>query len=71
MDIGSDFLFARPSFLEGVARTLDLGGTLSEYNRSLTPAQADYIAIWSDWRVVGNDIRAAVAALKRDAPDAP
>jgi hypothetical protein len=32
----SDFLFARPSFFEGVAHTLDLGSTLTDYNSSLS-----------------------------------
>jgi hypothetical protein len=29
----TDLLHARPTFLEGVARLLDVGGTLNEYNR--------------------------------------
>ncbi len=51
------FLFARPSFFEGMARVLDLGDTLTEFNRSITPAQANNIALRSDWQVVGNTIR--------------
>jgi hypothetical protein len=50
------FLFARPSFLEGFARTLDLGATLDEYNQSVTPEQADLIAIRNDWEMIGEDI---------------
>lgn len=60
------FLSARPSFLEGVARILDFGNTLNEYNRSLSPEQADYLAIKSDWHVVGQDLRAAIATVERD-----
>jgi hypothetical protein len=52
-------LFARPSFLEGVARLLDLGNTLAEYNESQTPEQADFLALRSDWRAVGAEITVA------------
>ncbi len=55
----SRILFARPSFIEGVARIFDLGGTLSEYNICDTGEQADYWALWSDWHAIGNDIREA------------
>jgi len=50
------FLCARPSFVEGVARILDFGGALNEYNRSLTPEQADYLALHADWRLIGMDL---------------
>lgn len=46
------FLFARPSFLEGLSRVLDLGATLQEYNSSLNPEQADAIAQQMDWQAV-------------------
>ena len=57
-------LFNQPSFVEGLARILDFGDTLSEYNLSLTPQQADFHAIRSDWLAVGDDLRAAAASLK-------
>lgn len=60
MDSYSDILFSEPSFLEGIARVLDLGNTLTEYNNSLTPEQADYIAAAADWTTVGNDLHAAM-----------
>jgi hypothetical protein len=50
------FLFARPSFTEGLARVLDVGGTLNVYNTSPTPERADYRAIKADWLATGNDI---------------
>ena len=56
----TDFLFARPSFLEGVARVLDLGGTLQEYNRSLSEEDADFIALAADTKAVGDDLWAAL-----------
>ena len=50
------FLYAVPSFWRGWARIMDFGGTLTDYNISLTPEQADYLALQSDWFVIGGDI---------------
>ncbi|MDE0024953.1 MAG: hypothetical protein OXP69_11130 [Spirochaetaceae bacterium] len=52
----SDFLFARPSFIGGAARVLDLFGTLQEYNRSPTPDIADQRAMFNDFRAIGVDL---------------
>lgn len=57
--MGTDFLFASPSFAEGWGRAVDFGGTLTEYNSALTPRQADFLALYSDWLMVGRDIRRA------------
>jgi hypothetical protein len=59
MSVLSTFLFARPSFIEGFARVLDVGNVLNEYNRSLTGQQADFLALHSDWRAIGQNIRDA------------
>lgn len=56
----SDFLFARPSFGAGVARTLDLWGQFDDYNRCDTVAEADATAIAADWAMVGQDIMDAI-----------
>jgi len=55
----SGFLFAAPSFLQGLASALDLSGTLVEYNVSKTIQDADMRAIASDWAVIGKDIYTA------------
>ena len=52
----SDFLFAPPSLIEGMARLVDFGGTLTEFNRSPNP---DHLAIAGDWRAVGHDLASA------------
>jgi hypothetical protein len=57
----SSFLFARPSFLEGVARIVDFGNTLNQYNGCETPEQADLVAIASDWAAIGLDLDQAAA----------
>jgi len=58
----SSILFACPSFAEGAARTLDLGNTLFEYNRSETGELADRYALSADWSQVWGDIRQAIEA---------
>jgi hypothetical protein len=68
-DIQSDFLFARPSFVEGVGRILDLGGSLNAYNRSNTEAEADARAVLGDWSAVGHDVHVALEQLDPE-PDA-
>ncbi len=72
------FFYARPSFLGGMARALDLGDTLTEYNQSLTPEQADDLALAADWQAVGQDLRLAMEnfahehpELQRDVPQEP
>lgn len=64
MDILSSYLYARPSLIEGVARMVDFGNTLQVYNTSLTAEQADYLALLSDWLVVGHDLNKAMSEYK-------
>lgn len=59
----SDFLFAKPSFIEGVSRVLDIGSTLTEYNTSLNGVQADIRAMSADWKAVGEDMKKAVQTI--------
>ena len=67
----SMLLFARPSFVEGASRVLDFGNTLSEYNNSLTPEQADAHALSSDWRAVGEDIKQATRQFAQERAKQP
>jgi hypothetical protein len=53
-------LFANPSFIEGVARVLDMGTNLEVFNSSDTPKEADTKAIRKDWEAVGDDICFAI-----------
>ena len=56
----STFLFANPSFTQGLASALDIGGTLVVYNASSSTEEADRRAIASDWAAVWDDLRAAI-----------
>jgi hypothetical protein len=58
------FLYAKPSFIEGVARLFDFSGSLNIYNCSDSPQQADSKAIASDWITVGCDIKRAVRSCQ-------
>lgn len=49
------FLIARPSLFEGIARLIDFGDTLTEYNYTLDEQQADQLALRSDLVALGND----------------
>jgi len=69
MGSGSDFLFAMPSFLSGLARTLDIGSTFDAYNQSKTTAEADSRAIVADWCAVGFDLRAAMQTFDLERPE--
>ncbi len=53
-------LFARPSFVEGISRILDMGNTLEQYNTSQIEEEADLEALKSDGKAVGNDMRSSI-----------
>jgi len=53
-------LYARPSFVEGAARLVDFGNTLSEYNTSPSGGYADRIALHSDLVAIGRDMEKAL-----------
>ena len=56
----TDFLFAKPSFIGGLASVLDLGSSLAVYNESPDVEVADALSLESDWRVTGEDIKSAI-----------
>ena len=59
-------LYARPSFWEGLARLIDIGGTLNDYNMFESDEQADTRALLSDWEAVGGDLRAAMEQFEKE-----
>lgn len=70
-DLQSDYLFARPSFIEGIARLIDPTGSLNSYNRAPTPESADARALAEDWRAVGHDVRVALDELRHEVSGQP
>jgi hypothetical protein len=62
-------LYSQPTILQGFARTLDIGGTFDSYNVSTTPAEADWMALASDWYAVSEDFLRAMEAYKASRSD--
>ena len=58
-------LFAKPYFLKGAARIIDLGGTINVYNSSDSGIDADFNAIESDWNAVGEDLNKTFKAYEQ------
>jgi len=59
-------LYSIPSFVEGVARSIDIGDTLTEYNGSESGVDADTRSLSSDWKAIGNDLRQAIAQYRQE-----
>ena len=53
-------LFSIPSFIGGIAQSLDISGSGLIYNESESEAEADSNAIKNDWSMVGYDLKTAV-----------
>lgn len=62
----SSFLFANPSFINGVAHFLDFEGNFDAYNISRTPLEADVKALYADWLAVGNALTEAMEAFSAE-----
>lgn len=59
----TDYLFTRPSFLSGMARSLDLAGVYTRYNVSRDGDEADRRALAADVAALGADFRLVLAEL--------
>ena len=61
------FNYARPSFIEGVARIFDFAGALDVYHTPQTDAErqrADTIALREAWVTVGGCMRDAIGRFE-------
>lgn len=66
--IVKDLMRTRPSFLSGMARVLDLGGTLDEYELDLSDVpgtQSDAAAFATDRAALRGDLFRAYSALRQ------
>ena len=59
----TNYLFAMPGFLNGVASVLDLGGTLFHLNTFDSPQESDSYAIYNDFCATGSDLHNAMESL--------
>lgn len=55
----TDFLFPRMSWIIGTGSVINLAGTYYSYNFSGSEVEADGRAVFSDWSMVGEDLRNA------------
>lgn len=62
----ASYLFARPSFFEGVGRLADFCGALNQYNWSATPKEADETALEQDVAAVIEELAGAVVAARAE-----
>lgn len=66
--IVKDLMRTRPSFLSGMARVLDLGGTLDEYDLDLSDVlapQSDAAAFATDRAALRDDLFRAYSTLRQ------
>ena len=63
--MSTDRLYARPSFLRGMARLVDLGGAINRgaYGATSTPTEADARALRGDWQALADDIASAFSEV--------
>ena len=59
-------LFANPSFIAGIAKSMDIGAVFDEYNTNITPNAADFYALLSDWYAVGDDVDFSISAYESE-----
>ena len=52
----TDFLYARPSIIEGIGRNIDFFGSLNSYNYSKNGEEADKLALANDFLVIYMDL---------------
>ena len=62
----SDYLFASPSFWEGMARIVDFGNTMNEYNSSPSDDIADEVSLRMDWGAVGYSLQKAIGDYDKE-----
>lgn len=53
----SDYLFSKNSLISGFFSVFNVFGTYYTFNYSDTPTNADSMAIYSDWAIIGQDIQ--------------
>jgi len=62
----SDYLFATPSFAEGIARNIDLFGSMNVYNTSKSPEAADERAYLEDVKALRKDMDVAISGVLKN-----
>ncbi len=66
----TDFLFSKSSFITGMGSVLNLAGNYYIYNNSESEEEADFLALSSDWGVVGQDIFESIKKIEKETKSA-
>lgn len=53
----TNFLLPKNNFWVGLGSILNIAGSYFNYNYSKTAQEADYRAIYSDWKNIGDDLK--------------
>lgn len=61
----TDFLFPTPSFLIGMGSVFNIAGNYYKFNYSNSNKEADSKAIFSDWKIVGQDLKKAEKEINK------
>ena len=61
----TDMLFSQADFVMGAGSVLSLDGSYFKNNASPSGEEADYIAIKSDWGVVGQELKKALSTADK------
>ncbi|MFT5891937.1 MAG: hypothetical protein ACI9Y7_002044 [Dokdonia sp.] len=59
-------LFNRSSYLTGLGSVMNVFGNYYEFNGSKTSKEADYKALYSDWKAIGDDITKATKKISKE-----
>lgn len=60
----TDFLFAKPTFIDGIMSIVDLFAVAPEYNTSKTTAEADRNAYKADVAALRKDMKNAYSCVR-------
>ena len=53
----TDFLLPKNNFFTGLGTVLNVAGSYFKYNYSKSEKEADYKAMYSDWKNIGEDFK--------------
>ena len=65
----TDFLLPKNNFLVGLGSVLNIAGAYFNYNYSKSEKDADYKAMYSDWKNVGEDFKVSKEKFEKDNKD--
>lgn len=68
-NFGTDFLLPKNNFFVGLGSVLNLAGAYFNYNYSKSGKEADYNAMYSDWKNIGEDFKVSKETFEKSNKD--